>query len=162
MQQIAKDQAKLQYDTLLGLLNKDLYSKRFNFLIHAVSENSDHVWENRNLIEKLFKSFLIEGLNININQEIKIVDVHRLPQYPMFFKNKIKIDRPIIVKLKTPSQSKDFVYRQETLNNIILKEKKSPSLPYVFVTKHLPKELQQRTKKMSPEYKQTKAQRKRY
>ena len=41
--QIAKDQAKLQHDTQLDLLNKDLYSKRFNFVIPGIPENSDDV-----------------------------------------------------------------------------------------------------------------------
>ena len=52
--QIARNQAKLQHDTQLDLLNKDLYSKRFNFLIPGIPENSDDVWESRNVTEKLF------------------------------------------------------------------------------------------------------------
>ena len=76
----------------LDLLNKNSYSKRFNFLIHKISESCDDVWENRNLIEKLFKDFLIEGLNININEEIKIVDVPSLLQYRIFSESKMKIN----------------------------------------------------------------------
>ena len=115
VQQIAKDQTKLQHDLQLDLLNKDLYSKRFNFLIHGIPENSDNVWENSNVTEKLFKNFVIEGLNININDEIKIVDVHRLQQYPIFFENQIKINRPIIVKLNDDFSKQRF---SSSLRNI--------------------------------------------
>ena len=43
VQHIAKAQAKLQHDTQLDLLNKNLYCKRFNFLIYEISKNSDDV-----------------------------------------------------------------------------------------------------------------------
>ena len=113
--------------------------------------------------EKLFRDFLIEGLNININQEIKIVDVHRLPQYPIFSKNKIKINRPIIVKLNGAFSKQRFCSSLRNLKVQYNIEKKENLHFYRMFTNNerLPKELQQQKKNLLPEYKQAKAQRKR-
>ena len=134
--QIARNQAKLQHDTQLDLLNKDLYSKRFNFLIPGIPENSDDVWESRNVTEKLFKNFLIEGLNININDEIKIIDVHRLPQYPIFFENKVKINRPIIVKLNDAFSKQRFFSSLRNLKQYNNEKKENLHLYRIYSIYH--------------------------
>ena len=80
-------------------LSREFYSKRFKYLIHGIPESSDNVWETRQLTEKLFRKFVAEGLQIKDKNPIKLADIHRLPQHPIYDSNKRKINRPIIVKL---------------------------------------------------------------
>ena len=60
-------------------LSRELYSKRFNYLIHGIPESSDNVWETRQQTEKLFRKFVAEGLQIQDSNSIKLVDIYRLP-----------------------------------------------------------------------------------
>ena len=100
---------------------------------------------------------MVEGLSININEEIKIVDIHHLPQYPIFFENKIKLNQPIIVKLNDTFSKQRFYASLRNLKQYNNKRKrKSLSSQYVYVTEHLHKELQQQKKKLLPKYKQAK------
>jgi len=71
-------------------LSRELYSKRFNYLINP--------WETHEQAEKLFRKFLTAGLQIEDPNSIKIADIHRLPQHPVYDKNHRKINRSIIIK----------------------------------------------------------------
>ena len=46
------------------LLSRDLYCKRFNYIIHGIDENPSNEWETRDQTEWLFRKFLNEGLRI--------------------------------------------------------------------------------------------------
>ena len=76
-------------------LSKEACSKRFNLLVHGLEEQSDSAWEKRETTENILRKFLAEGLKIDHPNDISIVDLHRLPQYPLF-KNNVKLNRPII------------------------------------------------------------------
>ena len=82
-------------DRIEGLM-KELYDKRLNILVHGLEE-TERVWETKEKSKVIFNSFLKEGLKIEPHV-IHPIDVHRLPQHPVF-KNQKKITRPIIVKL---------------------------------------------------------------
>ena len=76
-------------------LSREAYSKKFNLLVHGLEEDQNNLWENRATTESMLKKFLKDGLQIESPDQISSIDVHRLPQYPLF-KNKVKINRPII------------------------------------------------------------------
>jgi len=71
------------------------YNKRLTFLIHGFEETS--AWETRSESLNICETFLSEALDLD-TANLSIVDVHRLPQRPVF-KDSEKVDRPIIVKL---------------------------------------------------------------
>ena len=73
---------------------KESYDKRLNILIHCIQEDNSNVWEKREKIIEKFQDFLKNGLKINPN-EIKLSDIHRLPQQPIT-KNGRPVHRPII------------------------------------------------------------------
>ena len=79
-------------------ISLEAYRKKFNLLVHGLEEDQNNPWENRTITESMLKKFLKDGLQIENPDQISIIDVHRLPQYPLF-KNKVKINRPIIFKL---------------------------------------------------------------
>ena len=72
-------------------------NKRLNVLIHGIKEDEGNAWEKREAAVQKFKTFLLDGLNINPD-DIELVDIHRLPRYPIKKKGKT-MHRPIIVKL---------------------------------------------------------------
>ena len=65
-------------------LRSEAYSKRFNLLIHRIEENPHCAWEVREDTKRLFDKFLIEGLNVSNPKDLPLVDIHRLPQLPIF------------------------------------------------------------------------------
>ena len=88
---------------------KESYSKRLNILIHGLPENEESPWEKRKTTLEIFKTFLKNGLQIQDPSEIRIADIHRLPQRPVY-RNKKRKCRPIIVKL-TSAMDKSKVFR---------------------------------------------------
>ena len=61
-------------------LANEAYRKRLNLLIHGLDENE--VWKKKETTLLILKNFLQKGLNLNL-QDIKIIDIHRLPQRPI-------------------------------------------------------------------------------
>jgi len=47
----AESQRKIRHENL----SRELYSKRFNYLIHGIPESAENPWETREQIEKLFR-----------------------------------------------------------------------------------------------------------
>ena len=84
-----------------------------------------------------FETFLNDGLNIDPD-DIELVDIHRLPQYPIK-KNSKTVHRPIIVKL-TSTQDKNPIF--SSAQNLKTYDETRRSYdehsPYVYVTEHLP------------------------
>ena len=88
---------------------------------------------------------MIKGLNeINIDEEIQIVDVHRLPQCLIFIKNnQKKLANSCKTELLKPLLKAKILFMIKKPEAIKKKRKrKSPFLPYVYFTEHLCKELQ--------------------
>ena len=148
---------KIRKNTQTELLNKELYDKRFNFLIHGLFEDSTTAWETKSTTQKIFKEFLIEGLKIENEEDIKYVDVHRLPQDPVYSESGIKRNRPVIVKLSDSFSKEKFCSSFKNLKNFNNARKtEKASKPYVFITNHLPKELQHQRRLLMPAFKKAK------
>ena len=86
---------------------QESYSKRLNVLIHGIEEDESNTWEKPEETGQKFETFLNDGLNIDPD-DIKLVDIHRLLQYPIK-KNGKTVHRPIIVKL-TSTQDKNRIF----------------------------------------------------
>ena len=56
------------------------------------------MWETRATTLNYFQEFLYKGLNISDPEKLQLVDIHRLPQRPIY-KEDTRINRPIIIKL---------------------------------------------------------------
>ena len=78
-------------------IKQQLLNKRLNVLIHGIKKDKGNAWEKREATVQKFKTFLNDGLNIKPH-DIELVDIHRLPQYPIKENGKT-MHRPIIVKL---------------------------------------------------------------
>ena len=78
------------------------------------------------------------------------MDIHRLPQYPVR-KNGRPFSRPIIVKLLT-MHDKHLIFKSvkhlQSFNNA--QKNEDQSVPYVYVTEHLPKKFQDQRKQLLP------------
>ena len=68
---------KFQHAAKCQEIANEANSKRLNLLIHGLDEND--VWEKKETDLLIFKIFLQEGLNLNL-QDINIIDIHRLSQ----------------------------------------------------------------------------------
>ena len=140
-------QAKARHNEL----SRDLYSKRFNYLIHGLEENPNNAWETREQTEQWFRTFVTEGLKIDDPNSINIVDIHRLPQFPIYDKLRRKINRPIIVKLASVFDKQKFSQNLKNLKTFNAKRRtERASTPYVYATEHLPRELQLQKNKLIP------------
>ena len=114
--------------------------------------------EKRKTIEK-FQDFLKNGLKINPN-EIKLLDIHRLPQQPIT-KNGRPVHRPIIVKLLTIHENNLIFKSAKNLrqNDAMRKESGSTNLN-TYITDHLPAKFQEQRKLLLPYYKKAKKKKK--
>ena len=148
---------EFQIDTERELLEKEVYDKRFNLLIHGIEENSQSSWETKWESEAKFRKFLHHALKIPEAHVVAIADVHRLPQHSITRKGK-RVTRPIIVKL-TSYSDKNLIMRSLKNLRAYNEERKTKSegtADYVYVTEHLPRVLQQQKKLLLPAYKQAK------
>ena len=135
---------KFQKRTAQELLEKEIYDKRFNLLIHGIEEATKSAWETKWETENKFKQFLQNGLKIPNFHAVAVADVHRLPQHPIT-KNGKRFTRPIIVKL-TSYSDKNMIMRFLKNSKEYNEERKRTfggETNYVYVTEHLPRELQQ-------------------
>ena len=142
-------------------LSREAYSKKFNLLVHGLDEDQNSPWENRATTESMLKKFLKDGLQIENPDQISIIDVHRLPQYPLF-KNKVKINRPIIFKLAGNNDKQMIMHSLKNLrryNETRLEENSKAGK--VYVTEHLPKPLYLQKKQLLPHYKKARSENKR-
>ena len=66
-------------DNRKDTLRNEMYSKRFNILIHCLKENGSKVWETKEATENKVHKLINEALGIANSGMIKFVDVHRWP-----------------------------------------------------------------------------------
>ena len=83
MKTLNRNLNKFQKRTAQELLEKEIYDKRFNLLIHGIEENTESAWETKWESENKFKQFLQNGLKIPNFHAVAVADVHRLPQHPI-------------------------------------------------------------------------------
>ena len=132
-----------------ALLMKESYDKRLNILIHGIQEDNNNVWEKREKTIEKFQDFLKNGLKINSN-EIKLSDIHRLPQQPIT-KNGRPVHRPITVKLLT-IHDKNLIFKStKNLGQYNAMRKKSGSTNLnTYITDPLPAKFQEQRKLLLP------------
>ena len=96
-------------------------------------------WETRNTTNIIFKKFLSEGLKIENPEDLPLVDIHRLPQHPIY-RNKVKVNRPIVIKLYNNEDKRWLLSHLRHLKEYNNERKRrNDSIGTVFVTDHLPK-----------------------
>lgn len=140
------------------ILNQELYSKRFNLLIHGISEDTSKKWESQDETEEKFNDFISSALDMDPN-DIYLADIHRLPQFPISKGGK-RINRPIIIKL-TSSFDKQQIMRSLWKLKEYNQSSSTGNSNYTYVTEHLPREFQQQRKSLLPQFKSARLQNKR-
>ena len=85
---------RLHYEKMA--IMQESYNIRLNILIRGIEEDEGTAWEKREMTVQKFETFLNDGLNNNPDN-IELVDIHQLPQYPIK-KNGKTVHRPIILK----------------------------------------------------------------
>ena len=137
-----------EYENRKTALRNEMYSKRFNVLIHGIKEKSGSVWETKEETGKLAIDFFQNALLIDDPASIKLADAHRLPQHPVL-RNSKKIERPIIIKL-TNAFDKQLTFKNlkclKEYNETLNLKPKNPG----YVTEHLLRELQMQKKRLIP------------
>jgi len=125
---------------------QDSYNKRLTFLIHGFEETS--AWETRSESMNVCETFLSEALDLD-PANLSIVDVHRLPQRPVF-KDSEKVDRLIIVKLSNAFDKSQVFNQLKNLKEYNATQQRiNPQSKRVYITEHLPAIFQQQRKSFS-------------
>ena len=108
-------------------------------MVHGLEEQSDSAWKKREMTENIFRKFLAEGLKIDHPNDYSIVDLHRLPQYPLF-KNNVKLNRPIIFKLSNNYGKQLIMSRLKLLKDYnTIRKNANPTASKIFISDHLPR-----------------------
>ena len=79
VEQLEQERANAKQDEVA----REAYSKRLNLLVHGIEESIEEVWENKQSTLEKFDQFLENGQKI-CRLQIKVIDIHRLPQGPVF------------------------------------------------------------------------------
>ena len=79
-------------------------------LVYGIDKDENNAWETRFTSENKLKNFLIDSLSIENVDELQTLDLHRLPQHPLY-RNNAKLNRPIIFKL-TNNYDKQLVMHE--------------------------------------------------
>ena len=88
-------------------LSREEYNGRFNLLVHGIDGDENNSWETRCTTETKLKKILIDGLNVENVDDLQILDLHSLPQHPLYCNN-AKVNRPIVFKLPTATTNIGF------------------------------------------------------
>jgi len=65
--------------------------------------------------ETIFNKFLADGLELE-RQQVQLVDLHRLPQHPVY-KSEVKVNRPIIIKVASAYDKHTIMTNLKNLKN---------------------------------------------
>ena len=104
-------------------ISKEAYSKRLNLLVHDLVEDESVAWEKREETEAILNKFVTEDLQLNPEQ-VKLTDLHSLPQHPIY-KDKVKINRPIIFKVASIFDKHTIMTRLKMLKDYNQRQQKS-------------------------------------
>ena len=108
-------------------------------MIHGIPEDPKNPWESRDCTVKLFHKFLIDGLKFEDFNELPPVDIHRLPQRPIY-SDKGRVNSPIIIKLYNNDDKHWLFSRFKFLKSYNDKRyAENREAKPVFVTEPLPK-----------------------
>ena len=161
IEQLEGDLAAAKSDEIV----KEAYNKQLNLLVHGVPESVDNIWESREVTLQLFIQLMTQGLKLNTKQ-INIIDIHRLPQRPIFNHGNT-VTRPIIVKLGSVCD-KNLIFLSckhlKTYNQVRLAETEEAgtvtTMKPVFISHHLPQAFQKQKKALLPQFKKPREEKK--
>ena len=152
VQELLKEQNLTKLRSKREQISKEAYSKRLNLLVQGLVEDESVAWEKREETEAILNKFLTEALQLNPGQ-VKLTDLHRLPQHPIY-KDKVKINRPIIFKVASVFDKHTIMTRLKMLKDYNQRQQEScPTAPKVYVSEHLPKEMYEQKKLLMPHFK---------
>ena len=139
-------------------ITSEAYSKRLNILVHGIEEHHTNPWETREETLTKLNKVLSDGLRLDNHKNLRMVDVHRLPQRPIY-KNGNKINCPIIRKLSSINDKQSIMKATKHLKeyNNAIRSKNYSNNSSVYITDHLPKLYYQQKKKLLPQFKQAKS-----
>ena len=122
---------------------KESYSKRLNILIHGLPENKESPWKKREATLEFHKNFFKNGLQIQDPSEIRVADIHRLLQRPVYRNKKCKC-RHFMVKLTFAMDKSKMFYLTKHLkeyNDSNCGASRSSGNPFtehkIYITDHL-------------------------
>ena len=152
VEQLEQERANAKQDEVA----REAYSKRLNLLVHGIEESKEEVWETKQSTLDKFDQFLENGLKI-CRSQIKVTDIHRLSQRPLF-KQGHQVCRPIIVKLSSVfdkqlilSSCKNLkAYNANLFHDGKLTNGKQGRT--IYVTEHLPKTFVNQKKLLLPSF----------
>ena len=129
------------------MIMQESYNKGLNVLIHAIEDESN-AWGKREMTVQKFETFLNDILKID-SDDIELVDIRQLPQYPIKKNGKIVQKPKIIVKLIN-IQDKSRIFSSAENFKTFNKRRSvyDENSPYIYVTEHLTSKLS-RTKKIT-------------
>ena len=125
-------------------------------LVHGIEESIKEVWVTKQSTLEKFDQFLENGLKI-CRSQIKVTDIHRLPQRPLF-KQGHQVCRPIIVKLSSVFNKQLILslcknlkaYNANLFHDGKLTNGKQGRT--IYVTEHLPKTFVNQKKLLLPSF----------
>ena len=133
-------------------LMQESYDKRLNVLIHGLEESNKTDWETREITQETIYEFFQKGLQIKEPRTIELIDCHRLTQSPIF-KNNIKVNRPVIIKLAKEIDRRIIFSKLKNLKHYNEARKSQNKRPH-YITEHLPKQFQVEGKALLPHFKE--------
>ena len=125
---------KIAEDARREALRQKSYNERLNLLVHGVKELPNIVWRNKLQTQtKLYEVFK-EGPGIDLNF-IKLVDIHRLLQRPVYDNQHKAITHPIIIKLQNALDKGRIMRNLDKLKmyNSKRQEKETPDSSTTFL-----------------------------
>ena len=143
---------KVKNEQETNLVMQESYEKRLNILIHGLEENPTLAWEKVDETRKIVENFLSDGLQISNPSSISFVDLHRLPQRPIY-RNRKKVTRPIIIKLSNAADKRLIYSKLKHLKSYNEKRSLNNSAP-AYITDHLPKKFLEEKKLLLPQFKE--------
>ena len=152
VEQLEQERANAKQDEVA----REAYSKRLNLLIHGIEESLEEIWETKQSTLEKFDRFLENGLKISRSQ-IKVIDIHRLPQRPLF-KQGYQVCRSIIVILGSVFDKQLILSSCKNLkayNGNLFHDGKltnGKQSRTIYVTEHLPKTFVNQKKLLLPSF----------
>ena len=105
--------------------------------INSRIEDENNAWGKREMTVQKFETFLNDILNID-SDDIELVDIRQLPQYPIKKNGKI-VQKPIIIVKLINIQDKSRIFSSAKNCKTFNKRRRvyDENSPYIYVTEHL-------------------------
>lgn len=153
-----KEIERVESDFNIRNIKRDLYDRRWNILIHGVEDDITR-YEDYSVSEEKVREILRDALKLPNWETMVISDCHRLPQKPLKLQRNLrsgkKKRRPLIFKVTT---RKDCNAVWDNVSNLKEFNDDQSADDKIYITKHLPKQLQDQKKALQKVYNKAKLQ----